>query len=174
MSWLVCPDSFKGTFGAPEVAEAIGRGLREAGEDATLLPAADGGEGTVEALLPVLGGELRKADVHDPLGREIEAGFAMLGDGRTAAVEVASASGLSLVDEGERDPEAASTAGTTMIPGWVAVGRCVSLRSVAAQASALTKAASAAAARWRVVSTEARAAGPSSGIEPSAARARLS
>jgi glycerate 2-kinase len=110
--YLVVPDAFKGTFGAAEVAEAIGRGLREAGAEATLLPGADGGEGTVEALLAALGGELRMAQAHDPLGREIEASFAMLGDGKTAAVEVASASGLSLVAEADRDAEAASSAGT--------------------------------------------------------------
>ena len=110
--FLVAPDSFKGTFTAAEVAEAIGRGLREAGVEATLMPAADGGEGTVDALLATLGGELRPAPAHDPLGREIEASFAMLGDGGSAAVEVASASGLSLVAEDERDAEAASSTGT--------------------------------------------------------------
>ncbi|MDP9189849.1 MAG: glycerate kinase, partial [Actinomycetota bacterium] len=110
--FLVAPDSFKGSFSATEVAEAIGRGVRAGGAEAELLPAADGGEGTMDVLLGALGGETRTAAVHDPLGRPIEARFALLGDGRSAAVEVAQASGLGLVAEHERDPEAASSAGT--------------------------------------------------------------
>lgn len=77
-----------------------------------LCPAADGGEGTAEVLLDALGGERRKAEAHDPLGRPIEASYALLRDGREAVVEVAAASGLSLVDEDDRDPERASSAGT--------------------------------------------------------------
>lgn len=75
---LVAPDSFKGTFAATEVAAAVARGLRAGGMDAVELPVADGGEGTLEALVADLGGELRKATVSDPLGREIEADFALL------------------------------------------------------------------------------------------------
>ena len=112
MRFLVVPDSFKGTLTAGEVADAIGRGLREAGADPTLLPAADGGEGTMDALLAALGGELVTAPAHDPLGRPLEARYASLADGRTAVVEVAQASGLGLVAESERDAEAASSAGT--------------------------------------------------------------
>ena len=109
---LVAPDSFKGTFTATEVADAIGRGVRSAGGEPELMPAADGGEGTADALIAALGGETRHAPAHDPLGRPIDAGYAMLGDGSTAVVEVARASGISLVGESERDAEAASTAGT--------------------------------------------------------------
>jgi glycerate 2-kinase len=112
LRFLVAPDSFKGTFSAEEVAEAIGAGLRDGGADATLLPAADGGEGTLDALLAALGGDRRRVPAHDPLGRPIEADYGALEDGRTAVVEVAAASGLSLVSEGERDAEAATTAGT--------------------------------------------------------------
>jgi glycerate kinase len=112
MRFLVAPDSFKGTLTAPEVAEAIGAGLRAAGAEAELLPAADGGEGTMSALLAVLGGERRRAHAHDPLGRSIETDFGLLEDGRTAVVEVAAASGLTLVADEERDAESASTAGT--------------------------------------------------------------
>jgi glycerate 2-kinase len=86
--------------------------VREGGAEAELLPAADGGEGTLDALLAALGGERRTAPAHDPLGRPIEAAYGVLEDGKTAVVEVASASGLSLVEAGERDAEAASTAGT--------------------------------------------------------------
>ena len=112
MTVLVAPDSFKGTFRAPQVTAAIGRGLERAGFPADLAPAADGGDGTLEVLLLALGGETAACEVLDPLGRAITAGFGLLGDGSGAIVEMASASGLSLVAEDERDPEAASTHGT--------------------------------------------------------------
>jgi glycerate kinase len=107
---LVAPDSFKGTLSAAEVAEAIGRGLAQARRLVDLCPVADGGEGTLEALLPALEGELRSVTVADPLGRPIEAAFAV-GD-RVAVVETAAASGLGLVEPAERDAVAASTFGT--------------------------------------------------------------
>ena len=110
---LVAPDSFKGTYRASEVAAAIGRGLERAGLlPPDLCPVADGGEGTTDALLPALGGETTAAPAHDPLGRPMEAGFALLEDGGTALVECASASGLGLVAEDERDAWGASTYGT--------------------------------------------------------------
>jgi len=108
---LVAPDSFKGTFSAREVARAIADGLREGGLDAEELPIGDGGEGTMDALVATLGGELHKRKVSDPLGRPITASFAVLPDGR-AVVEMAQASGLALVRENERDAWAASTRGT--------------------------------------------------------------
>jgi len=108
---LVAPDSFKGTFSAREVAHAIAEGLRSAGREAEELPVADGGEGTMNVLMAALGGELRRLTVSDPLGRPVEAGFALLPDG-SAVVEMAQASGLSLVAESERDAWAASTRGT--------------------------------------------------------------
>jgi glycerate 2-kinase len=110
--FLVAPDSFKGTLSAREVAEVIGGGLERAGATADLCPAADGGEGTMEVLVDALGGELRTAAAHDPLQRPMEASFALVRDGDTAIVEVAAASGLSLVDLAERDPERANSAGT--------------------------------------------------------------
>lgn len=109
---LVAPDSFKGTFGASDVAAAIARGLRGGGLDALELPIADGGEGTLEVLTRALGGELRTASVTDPLGRAVEASFALLGDGESAVVESARASGLGLVAEAERDAFGATTRGT--------------------------------------------------------------
>jgi glycerate kinase len=105
---LVAPDSFKGTFSAAQVAAAVARGLRAGGREAVELPIADGGEGTMDAL----GGEVRTAMASDPLGRPVEARFALLDDGRTAVVETAEASGLRLVVESERDAWAASTRGT--------------------------------------------------------------
>jgi glycerate 2-kinase len=124
---LVAPDSFKGTFTAGEVAAAIGRGLERAGREVELCPVADGGEGTLAVLLDALGGELVATTVEDPLGRPIEAAFALLEDERArrlvAIVEMASASGLTLVDERDRDPIAASTSGTgELIAAAVAAG----------------------------------------------------
>jgi glycerate 2-kinase len=109
---LVAPDSFKGTFRASQVAGAIGRGLERAGlMPPDLCPVADGGEGTLDALLPQLGGEVVGVDVHDPLGRPIRSGFGLVEDGGAAIVEMAAASGLSLVADEERDAWAASTYG---------------------------------------------------------------
>jgi glycerate 2-kinase len=109
---LVAPDSFKGSFTAAEVAAAVAAGLRDAGRDAAELPVADGGEGTMDALLAALGGSRVTATASDPLGRPVEAEFALLADGRTAVVEMAQASGLGLVADDERDALAASTRGT--------------------------------------------------------------
>jgi glycerate kinase len=109
---LVAPDSFKGTFSAVEVADAIGRGLAAAGLDADLCPVADGGEGTMQTLLASIGGRTVDVDVRDPLGRDLRAPFALIDDGRRALVEMAAASGLALLAEDERDPWAATTYGT--------------------------------------------------------------
>ena len=92
---LVAPDSFKGTMRAAEVAAAVGRGLESAGlVPPDLCPVADGGEGTLEVLLTALGGETAGTTAHDPFGREIRAGFALVEGGGTAIVETAEASGL--------------------------------------------------------------------------------
>ncbi|HWE13626.1 MAG TPA: glycerate kinase [Solirubrobacteraceae bacterium] len=107
---LVAPDSFKGTFAAAQVAAAIGRGLQDGGRPAELCPVADGGEGTLDALVMALGGELHAAAVTDPLGRSIEARFAL--SGKLGIVETAAASGLGLVAPRERDAVAADTSGT--------------------------------------------------------------
>jgi len=135
---LVAPDSFKGTFRATEVAAAIGRGLESAGlAPPDLCPVADGGEGTMEVLLTALGGETAAVRVHDPLGREVDAAYALLEDGGTAVIEMARASGLALVDPEERDAVAASTRGTgELIAAAVADGAQVVL--VACGGSATT------------------------------------
>ena len=111
---LVAPDSFKGTFNAAQVAGAIGRGLERAGlMPPDLCPVADGGEGTLDALLPQLGGELSRASrCAGPLGEPVRTGFGLVEDGGTAIVEMAMASGLGLVPEDERDAWNASTYGT--------------------------------------------------------------
>src|SRR4051794_6128489 len=138
MRLLIAPDAFKGTYRAAEVAAAVARGVERAGlEPPDVLPIADGGEGTMEALLLALGGETAGATARDPLGREIKAGFALLEDGGTAVVEVAAASGLDLVAEGERDAEAATSHGTgDLIAAAVGAGAQVVL--VAAGGSATT------------------------------------
>lgn len=133
---LVAPDSFKGTLRATEVAAAVARGLERAGWVPDRCPVADGGEGTLEVLLTALGGETAGARAHDPLGREITAGFGLLEDGRTAVVETAQASGLALVAEGERDPLAASTQGTgELVLAAVEAGAQVVLVGVGGSAS---------------------------------------
>jgi glycerate 2-kinase len=135
---LVAPDSFKGTFAAPAVAAAIGRGLERAGfVPPDLCPVADGGEGTLAALLTALGGETDGAQAGDPLGRPLRAGFGLIEDGATAVVEVAEASGLARVATSERDAEAASSRGTgELIVAAIERGAAVVL--VAAGGSATT------------------------------------
>ena len=136
MRFLVAPDSFKGTFGADEVAEAIAAGIEAGGGEADRCPVADGGEGTMEALLGALGGERRTVAVHDPLRRPIEATFGLLGDGRTAIVETAQASGLPLVAEAERDAERADTYGTgELIAAAVVAGARTVLLAVGGSAT---------------------------------------
>jgi glycerate 2-kinase len=121
--FLVAPDSFKGTFDAAAVAEAIAAGVEAGGGEADRCPVADGGEGTMAVLLQALGGERLSARVSDPLRRPIEASFAILGDGETALVEAAQASGLPLLAPEERDPERADTFGTgELIAGAIAAG----------------------------------------------------
>jgi glycerate kinase len=121
--FLVAPDSFKGTFDAGEVADAIAAGIEAAGAGVDRCPVADGGEGTMDVLLEALGGERRSARVHDPLGRPIEASFALLSHGETAIVEMAQTSGLSLVAPEERDAERADTYGTgELIAAAIATG----------------------------------------------------
>ncbi|HYQ79689.1 MAG TPA: glycerate kinase [Solirubrobacterales bacterium] len=135
MRFLVAPDSFKGTFGAGEVAEAIASGVEAGGGAADRCPVADGGEGTMEVLLAALGGQRRTATVHDPLGRPVEASFGLLGDGR-AIVEAAQASGLPLVAPEERDAERADTFGTgELIAAAVAAGARSVLLAVGGSAS---------------------------------------
>jgi glycerate kinase len=114
MKVLVAPDKFKGTLSALQAARAIERGVRAVRPDATvdLAPMADGGEGTVEALVAATEGTYREARVTGPLGDPIEARFGLLGDGRTAVIEMAAASGLVLIPSEKRDPMRATTRGT--------------------------------------------------------------
>lgn len=107
----VAPDKFKGTLTAPEAAAAMARGAQRAGyDDVRVVPLADGGDGTLDTLVAVLGGSRRRARVTGPLGERVDAEWALLPDG-TAVVEAARASGLLLVP-GPNDPLRATTRGT--------------------------------------------------------------
>lgn len=114
MKIVIAPDSFKGSASAIEVAEAIAAGWHRVFPKATieLVPMADGGEGTMEALVDATGGVTKTIKVQDPLGRSIDASFGILGDGKTAIVEVAAASGLPLLSPQERNPLITTTYGT--------------------------------------------------------------
>jgi glycerate kinase len=110
---LVAPDKFKETLSAAQAAAAIGRGLLGAGvERVDLMPVADGGEGTLEALVRAGNGRLASVPAKDALGRPVAAAFGLLADGQTAVVETAQASGLWRLAPEERDAWAASTYGT--------------------------------------------------------------
>jgi glycerate kinase len=137
--WLLAPDAFKGTYSATDVASAIAAGLSAADGSAVLdlCPVADGGEGTMEVLVAARGGRITSAAAHDPLGRAISAALGWLQDGATAVVEVASATGLGLIQPHERNAEAASTRGTgELIAAAVSAGAARVL--VAAGGSAST------------------------------------
>ena len=110
---VIAPDSFKGSLTAVEAAEAIARGVLSAMPDArpSIVPIADGGEGTVDAIVAGAGGRRITRRVSDPLGRPVDADFAVLADGRTAVVEAAAACGLELMAAEERDPLRATTYG---------------------------------------------------------------
>ncbi len=109
---LISPDSFKGTFSAFEVADALAQGAQSAGATCIVSPLADGGEGTAEILARADGGSSSVAHASDPLGRKIRAEFFLSADWATAYIDVAAASGMGLVGEYERDALVASTYGT--------------------------------------------------------------
>jgi glycerate 2-kinase len=112
--WLIAPQEFKGTLSAAEAADAMAEGLRQASLDVVLdvAPLADGGPGTLDALLAGVRGERRRLTVRGPLGTPVEASWARLDDGRTAVVEMAQASGLTRVPAERRDATAARDACT--------------------------------------------------------------
>jgi glycerate kinase len=113
MKVVVAPNAFKGTLTAPQAASAIARGVREVFPDADVaeVPVADGGDGTVEALVSARRGEFRSARVDGPLGDPVEARYGLIDSGRTAVVELAAASGLTLIPPEWRDPRRTSTYG---------------------------------------------------------------
>jgi glycerate kinase len=114
MNILIAPDSFKDCLSARQVAEAIRTGIERILPDVTfqIAPMADGGEGTVQSIVDATGGQLVHLQVQDPLMREITSFYGITGDGSTAVIEMASASGIELLTPSERDPWITSTFGT--------------------------------------------------------------
>ena len=117
MRVVIAPDSFKGSLSSNQAAAAVERGILKAAAKAarkleiTKIPIADGGEGTVEAIVTGAGGEIIPARVLDPLGRELDSFFGILPD-RTGVIEMAAASGLSLIKPEERNPLVTTSYGT--------------------------------------------------------------
>ncbi|MBB2495173.1 glycerate kinase [Aquipseudomonas ullengensis] len=113
MKIVIAPDSFKESLSAPDVAAAIGRGWRQvfAQAEIVLRPMADGGEGTVDAVLAAVGGERRECTVRGPLGTPVLAHWGWLGNA-TAVIEMAAASGLHWVPREQRDATRTSSYGT--------------------------------------------------------------
>lgn len=114
MKIVIAPDSFKGSLSATEVSQAIYTGLKPIfpQADYQLIPMADGGEGTLDALIKATNGELIKVRVHDPFNKLTDVYLGLTGDHQTAIVEVAQASGLQFVNDNNANPDIASTYGT--------------------------------------------------------------
>lgn len=111
---VLAPDSFKECLSSAAVAQAIAKGVKLACPHAQIdaVPMADGGEGTVDAMVCATGGTYCREMVHGPLGEPVEATFGLLGQGETAVMEMAQASGLELIEPGKRNPLLTSTRGT--------------------------------------------------------------
>jgi glycerate kinase len=113
MRILIAPDKFKGSLNAREVAENIAKGLLDALPDVRIdiVSMADGGEGTAEAICEARNGSWLKCKAHDPIGREIEARYAWIEDGKLAVMEMSETAGMRRLSENERDPVCATTFG---------------------------------------------------------------
>jgi glycerate kinase len=114
MKIIIAPDSYKGCLSAFEVSKSIQRGILNVDEsiETVIVPMADGGEGTVQSLIDASGGRIVELTVHDPLFREIKSFYGIMGDGVTAVIEMAAASGLPLLTFNERNPLVTTTYGT--------------------------------------------------------------
>ncbi len=112
--FVLAPDSFKESMTAKEVCEAMEIGIKRAIPDAECIhvPMADGGEGTVQSLIDATGGTLEKKEVTGPLGTKVVAGYGILGDGKTAVIEMAAASGIHFVTKETKNPLFTTTYGT--------------------------------------------------------------
>lgn len=113
MRIVVAMDSFKGSLSSPQAGEAVREGIRRAdpAAEVDVLPLADGGEGTVDALVSCMGGEIHRISVTGPLGDPVNCEYGVLPDEHTAVVEMCSAAGLTLVPENRRDPRYTTTFG---------------------------------------------------------------
>jgi len=114
MKIVIAPDSFKGSLSAKEAADNIEIGIKRVLKDADIIkvPMADGGEGTVQSLIDSTGGEIIKLKVKGPLMRDVNAFYGILGDRKTAVIEMAAASGLTLIEANKRNPLKTTTYGT--------------------------------------------------------------
>ena len=114
MKIVIAPDSYKESLSALEVAQAVEAGFRQVFPDAdyVLVPVADGGEGTVDAMVAATGGRKETVTVSGPLGEPVEAFYGLTGDGDTAVIEMAAASGLALVPPDRRNPLLTNSRGT--------------------------------------------------------------
>jgi glycerate 2-kinase len=114
MKFILAPDSFKESMTAKEAADAMERGIKKVLPDAECIkvPMADGGEGTVQSLVDATSGEFVYLPVTGPDGKKVTAVFGILGDGKTAVIEMASASGIHLIKKEERNPLYTTTYGT--------------------------------------------------------------
>ena len=113
MRIVIAPQSLKGSLTAAQAGRAIAQGVRAVYPQAeiAIVPVADGGEGTVQALVDATGGTIVEQVVTGPLGEPVTAFYGILGDGRTAAIEMASCAGLPLVPPEQRDPRITTTYG---------------------------------------------------------------
>ena len=111
---IIAPDSFKGSLTSVEVANAIELGIKRVAPNCEIvkLPIADGGDGTMDTLVSALGGKKIKIKVHDPLMRPIEAEYGLVKNGEAAVIEMATASGLTLLKKEEQNPSTTTTFGT--------------------------------------------------------------
>lgn len=111
---IIACDSFKGSLSSDEAGRAIAEGIRRADPSFSTrtVPVADGGEGTVAALVHGLNGHFASCRVDGPLGQPVTASYGISGDGRLAFMEMAQASGLTLIPESDRNPLLTSTLGT--------------------------------------------------------------
>ena len=111
---IIASDSYKGCLSSLEVARAAENGIRRVLPDCEVvgIPVADGGEGTTESLVAAMNGHFVACEVHDPLMNPIRVEYGILGDGLTAVIEMASASGLTLVPPAKRNPMLTTTYGT--------------------------------------------------------------
>ena len=114
MKFILAPDSFKESMTAKEACISMENGIRKVFKDATCIhvPMADGGEGTVDALIESTNGNIYEVEVTAPLGNKVKAKFGILGDGKTAVIEMAEASGIHLVKLEDRNPLLTTTFGT--------------------------------------------------------------
>jgi glycerate kinase len=119
MKVVISPDSFKGSLSARQLCSVIKKGVHHVFPEANVMevPLADGGEGTMESMVYATKGQIYETDVCGPLGQKVRASYGVLGDNRTAVIEVAQASGLTLIPDDQKNPLIASSYGTGELIG---------------------------------------------------------